>query len=345
MAEQRFGILISKKTNLIKQQKREISELLKLGKEEKARIRVEALIRSDFTIEAYELLALLCELVHERISLINSEKQCPSDMKEAICTLIWSSNRCEVPELKEVAKQFELKYGPEFFEMAKNDQYECVNSRVVHKLGISPPSALIVIKYLVAIADEYNVDWTPADTGLDDVSLANQAMPGPSGFSVNIAPGSNLQSAYDTPMPQGPVPAPLQIAQIIDIQPPQEEQQQDNELQQQREQLFPSSNNSDTHQNKNNIGTSKQHQEQQQQQRNSPSSDPPTVEDIHIPAAPGSTLPSTIEKTTPTVPRPQNLSTTSQDDDDDEKQPQSITNNGGNSDYDSLAKRFESLKK
>ena len=52
MSEHRFGILNSKKVNLIKQQKREIAELLRGGKEEKARIRVEHLIRLDFTIEA-----------------------------------------------------------------------------------------------------------------------------------------------------------------------------------------------------------------------------------------------------------------------------------------------------
>ena len=35
---------------------------------------VEHIIRSDFTIEAYEILELYCELLHERIRLIAAEK-------------------------------------------------------------------------------------------------------------------------------------------------------------------------------------------------------------------------------------------------------------------------------
>ena len=136
MAEQRLGILNSKKTNLIKQQKREIADLLRNGKEEKARIRVEHLIRSDFTIEAYELLALLCELLYERVALIANESECPGDMREAMCTLIWASRRAEVPELQEVARQLELKYGKEFVEDARDDAQECVNTRVSQSLKL-----------------------------------------------------------------------------------------------------------------------------------------------------------------------------------------------------------------
>ncbi|EGB11811.1 hypothetical protein AURANDRAFT_4977, partial [Aureococcus anophagefferens] len=159
MAENRLSILNSKKTNLIKTQKRDIAALLRDGKEEKARIRVEHLIRLDFTIEAYELVGLLCELLHERCALVASEKECPPDMREALCTLIWASRRCEVPELKEVAIQLELKYGEAFAEAARTNACECVNARVVHKLGVAPPSAHLVVEYLKAIAAEHGVDW------------------------------------------------------------------------------------------------------------------------------------------------------------------------------------------
>ena len=62
MAAQRITLTINKKTNSIKKQKREVAELLAKNKEEKARIRVEHIIREDFTIEAYEIIELLCEL-------------------------------------------------------------------------------------------------------------------------------------------------------------------------------------------------------------------------------------------------------------------------------------------
>lgn len=67
----------------MKQQMREIAKLLAEDppKEEKARIRAEALIRDDGTIEAYEILQLSCELICERIKLITASKFCPEDLK------------------------------------------------------------------------------------------------------------------------------------------------------------------------------------------------------------------------------------------------------------------------
>ena len=212
MAENRLSILNSKKTNLIKTQKRDIAALLRDGKEEKARIRVEHLIRLDFTIEAYELVGLLCELLHERCALVASEKECPPDMREALCTLIWASRRCEVPELKEVAVQLELKYGEEFAEAARTNACECVNARVVHKLGVAPPSAHLVVEYLKAIAAEHGVDWAEPDLGVAPGDLAAMAMPGPSGFSVPVAPGSNLAGAYGAAAPPA-APPPLVVSQ------------------------------------------------------------------------------------------------------------------------------------
>ena len=44
---------------------------------------------------------------------MTSEKDCPPDMEEAFCTLIWAANRVDgIPELAEIAKQLKLKYGP-----------------------------------------------------------------------------------------------------------------------------------------------------------------------------------------------------------------------------------------
>ena len=230
MAEQRLAILNSKKTNLIKTQKREIAQLLRDGKEEKARIRVEKLIRDDFTIEAYELLSLLCELLHERAALITSEKDCPPDLREACCTLIWAAPRTEVPELKVVAEQLDLKYGKEFFNDARKNVGERANVRVVHKLGVAPPSAYLVVKYLKAIAEEYKVQWEVPDLDLSEEQLETSAMPAPSGYSVPVAPGSGLEAVYERapvppPSPPPPVavvnPAASPVGTVVGVVPPE----------------------------------------------------------------------------------------------------------------------------
>ena len=62
MAITRLQILNNKKSALMKQQIREIAKLLAESppKEEEARIKAEALIRDDDTVEACEILALNC---------------------------------------------------------------------------------------------------------------------------------------------------------------------------------------------------------------------------------------------------------------------------------------------
>ena len=58
--------------------------------------RLPKVIREDFTIEAYDILELHCELVAERMRLVASQKDVPPDMDQAISTLIWAADRAEV---------------------------------------------------------------------------------------------------------------------------------------------------------------------------------------------------------------------------------------------------------
>lgn len=101
MAVHRFQISSNKKTNVIKSQKKEISKLLqeKPPKEEKARIRAEGLIREDSNIEAYEILELMCDLLHERMRLIETTKECPGDLRSTVSARVGyhvvSWRRCE----------------------------------------------------------------------------------------------------------------------------------------------------------------------------------------------------------------------------------------------------------
>ena len=177
MAVHRIAIQVNKKTSAQKHAKREIATLLADMKDEKARIKVEHVIREDFTIEALGLLELLCELTHERSKYIASEKTCPADLKEAIVSLIWATNRVDIAELDEVKKQFTLKYGKEFSEEANNNAANTVNVRLFQKLSVTPPSAFLVIRYLEEIAREYEVEWVSTDLGLPRPVTQQQPQP------------------------------------------------------------------------------------------------------------------------------------------------------------------------
>eukprot|EP00584_Thalassiosira_punctigera_P021244 CAMPEP_0172554522 /NCGR_PEP_ID=MMETSP1067-20121228/55021_1 /TAXON_ID=265564 ORGANISM="Thalassiosira punctigera, Strain Tpunct2005C2" /NCGR_SAMPLE_ID=MMETSP1067 /ASSEMBLY_ACC=CAM_ASM_000444 /LENGTH=146 /DNA_ID=CAMNT_0013342911 /DNA_START=378 /DNA_END=814 /DNA_ORIENTATION=+ len=146
MAVTRFGISGNKKSALMKQQIREIAALLADDppKEEKARIKAEALIRDDNTVEAYEILQLNCDLLSERIHLISHSRECPPDMVSCVSTLIWASAIVDIPELVEIRKQFRHKYGKEFDAAAMQNLGGVINDRVAARLSVQPPSAYLV---------------------------------------------------------------------------------------------------------------------------------------------------------------------------------------------------------
>lgn len=100
------------------------------GKDERARIRVEHIIREDYMVEAMEILELYCDLLLSRIGLIQSMKyvtlsagaskhrvlvvitlllvlnrELDPGLQEAVSTLIWAAPRLQsdVCELKVVS--------------------------------------------------------------------------------------------------------------------------------------------------------------------------------------------------------------------------------------------------
>ncbi|EEY60049.1 uncharacterized protein PITG_21146 [Phytophthora infestans T30-4] len=201
MAVNRIGIVKDKKANAAQAQRREVGRLLADGKEEKARIRVEGIIRDDFTMEGYEILELLCELLAERANLIKTEADCPYDMREAVCTLIWAASRTEIPELAEVKKQLTKKYGQDFEAAAIRNVDGCVNERVIQKLSVQPPSAFLVVNYMKEIAKEFKVDWEPVETEVTD-PLA--PIPAPTGATVTS--GAVSGPGFSALYPSAPAP-------------------------------------------------------------------------------------------------------------------------------------------
>ncbi|CAN0120581.1 unnamed protein product, partial [Hapterophycus canaliculatus] len=154
-------------------------------------------IREDFTIEAYDILELHCELVAERMRLVASQKEVPPDMEQAVCTIIWAADRAEVSELSTVKAQFAKKYGHEYVKLAELNEDGCVNPKVVEKLDCQPPSSFVVTEYLLGIAEEFSVEYTPAvpirrKTSVDAEAAAAAAGLGPQ--PAYEAPGSRRQS-------------------------------------------------------------------------------------------------------------------------------------------------------
>ncbi|NWW49549.1 IST1 protein, partial [Pedionomus torquatus] len=170
----RLKLLEKKKTELAQKARKEIADYLAAGKDERARIRVEHIIREDYLVEAMEILELYCDLLLARFGLIQSMKELDSGLAEAVSTLIWAAPRLqsEVAELKIVADQLCAKYSKEYGKLCRTNQIGTVNDRLMHKLSVEAPPKILVERYLIEIAKNYNVPYEP-----DSVVMA-EAPPG-----------------------------------------------------------------------------------------------------------------------------------------------------------------------
>ncbi|XP_071737744.1 uncharacterized protein [Rutidosis leptorrhynchoides] len=159
----RIKLLRNRREIHIKQMRRDIAKLLETGQEATARIRVEHIIREEKMMAAQEIIELFCELVVVRLPIIESQRECPLDLKEAISSLCFAAPRCaDLPELIQVQMAFTGKYGKEFVAAATELMPECgVNRQLIEHLSVRAPSPDVKLKMLKEIAEEHELDWDP----------------------------------------------------------------------------------------------------------------------------------------------------------------------------------------
>lgn len=163
LASSRLKLLKNKKEVQVKQMKTELAQLLDSGQDRTARIRVEHVVREEKMMAAYDLIEIYCELIVARLPIIESQKNCPIDLKEAITSVVFASPRCgDIPELVDVRKHLTAKYGKEFISAAVELRPNCGVSRMlVEKLSAKAPDGQTKMRILGAIAEEHGVKWDP----------------------------------------------------------------------------------------------------------------------------------------------------------------------------------------
>ncbi|OWM65754.1 hypothetical protein CDL15_Pgr015178 [Punica granatum] len=144
--------------------RRDIAKLLETGQEATARIRVEHIIREEKMMAAQEILELFCELIAVRLPIIEAQRECPLDLKEAISSVCFAAPRCaDLPELLQVQMLFVSKYGKEFVAAATELMPDCgVNRQLIELLSVRAPLPEAKLKLLKEIAEEHELEWDPA---------------------------------------------------------------------------------------------------------------------------------------------------------------------------------------
>ncbi|KAJ0975172.1 hypothetical protein J5N97_017137 [Dioscorea zingiberensis] len=180
----RIKLLRNRREIQLKQMRRDIAKLLENGQEATARIRVEHIIREENMMAAQEIIELFCKLIVVRLPIIETQRECPLDLKEAISSICFAAPRCsDLPELQQVQMLFAAKYGKEFVAAASELMPDCgVNRQIIELLSVRAPSVEAKLKLLKEIADEHELDWDPAASETEFLKPHEDLLNGPSNF-------------------------------------------------------------------------------------------------------------------------------------------------------------------
>lgn len=132
----------------------DVVQLLNLGHQEEALVRVEHVIKSKNMLDAFALIESYCNLLKQNVSLIEKSKDCPDELKEAIGSLSYASSRIgDFPELQHMRDFFTSKFGQECVSQSIESLGNFgVNEKIIPKLSRRKPSLETRISFLREIA-------------------------------------------------------------------------------------------------------------------------------------------------------------------------------------------------
>lgn len=163
LAIERMKLLQKKKEENATKSRNEISNYIRCKKIERARIKVEHLIREDYTVEAIELIEQFCDLLLARFPLFARSKQIDPAVEEAVSSIIWAGPRLEseIPEIKKIIISVTTKLGKTFIEECTCNKLQTVNEKLIQRLSVEAPSRALVERYLVEIASSHGLKYEP----------------------------------------------------------------------------------------------------------------------------------------------------------------------------------------
>ena len=185
---------------------------------------------------------LFCDLVQSRVTLIAESKTCPTDLKEAVSSLLYAAPRCDIPELMVIRDQLTKKFGKEFVSAASENRDFAVNQRILIKLSVKIPEPYLCVHYLKDIAEENGIELDeslhqPVGPEVPTSAFSGSGGSGGSGGANGGANGGGVGGMMMDPL--GPM---INVNGAYDLQPSlhMDHQAMSNQLFHQQQQQQPS---------------------------------------------------------------------------------------------------------
>ncbi|XP_077234579.1 uncharacterized protein LOC143876770 [Tasmannia lanceolata] len=159
LALSRLTVLKNQRQVRCTQDRNDAAQLIKLGQQDRALLRVEHVIKAQNMLDVFVLIEGYCHLLTERLVLVQNQKDCPHELKEAISSLIFAASRLgEFPELQEIRWIFTSRYGKEFAASAVDLRNSCgVNPQMIEKMSTKQPSLESRMNVMNQIASENGI--------------------------------------------------------------------------------------------------------------------------------------------------------------------------------------------
>ncbi|KAE9605681.1 hypothetical protein Lal_00025323 [Lupinus albus] len=154
LAISRLAILKNQRHSRLKHACADVLQLIQIGHHERALLRVEHVIRDQNMLDVYDKIEGYCNLLIERVHLIEQERECPEELQEAASGLLFAASRCgDFPEIREIRTVLTSRFGKEFASRAIELRNNCgVHPQMIQKLSTRMPSLDIRLKALKEIA-------------------------------------------------------------------------------------------------------------------------------------------------------------------------------------------------
>ncbi|ERN00988.1 uncharacterized protein LOC18429063 isoform X2 [Amborella trichopoda] len=199
----RLAFLKNQRNSRCTHSRNDVAELLKLGPLERALLRADHVIREQNMMDVFDLIESYCHLLTERVILIENEKSCPDELKEAISSLIFAASRCgELTELNEVRIIFAMRYGKDFVASAVDLRNSCgVNPKMIQKMSTKLSSLEARIKVVQEIALEnglnVNIVEVPRQNTMEELGYNHSQTKGTRPMRENLNEAASVDADLD----------------------------------------------------------------------------------------------------------------------------------------------------
>ncbi|XP_047088410.1 IST1-like protein [Lolium rigidum] len=159
LATKRITVVRAHRQVRLAQARGDVEQLLRLGHPDRALARADQVLREQDMLDVLDTLDSYCTLLADRAALVDAQRECPDELREAAAGLVYAAARLgDLPELQEVRALLAAKFGRGFVAAAAELRSGCgIDTKVVQKLSTKQPSLESRQMVLVEIGAEKEI--------------------------------------------------------------------------------------------------------------------------------------------------------------------------------------------